>query len=323
MRDINQVERRTWEDRVSQLQRGIEQQRFDRANQFYGALEDTQAALTEIRIRQQELEASNEELRATTEELEASNEELRATTEELEATADEMERIRERLTRSNADLEQFASVASHDLQEPLRMVSSYLQLLIRRYGDRLDADAAEFIRYAVDGASRMQAMINDLLRYSRLSPEANDFQPVDCEAVLGQATTNLHTAIEENGAVITRDPLPAITANANQLVQVFQNLIGNAIKFRSQEPPRIHMSAQPRGNEWLFSVRDNGIGIDPQYHERIFGLFRRLHTREEYPGTGIGLAVCKKIVERLGGRIWVESELGKGSTFYFTIPGTG
>jgi PAS domain S-box-containing protein len=225
----------------------------------------------------------------------------------------------EELVRSNKDLEQFAYVASHDLQEPLRMVTSYVQLLARRYKGKLDSDADEFIGFAVDGAIRMWKLINDLLTYSRVGMRGKELEPTDCETILHQSLNNLKVAIEEKEAVVTHDPLPTVMADSPQLGQLFQNLIGNAIKFRGNEAPRIHVSASQNGNGWTFSVRDNGIGIAPEYAERIFIIFQRLHRREEYPGTGIGLAVCKKIVERHGGRIWVESEVGKGATFYFTL----
>ncbi|MBK8379537.1 MAG: hypothetical protein IPL14_16905 [Nitrospira sp.] len=230
------------------------------------------------------------------------------------------------LGRSNADLQQFAYVASHDLQEPLRMVSSYTQLIARRYKGKLDADADEFIAFAVDGANRMQRLILDLLAYSRVNTAGRQFEPTAMETVLKAALNNLTDAVKESQAIITHDPLPAVMGDDKQLAQLFQNLLSNAVKFGGAQPPRIHISAKQTDGEWLFSVRDHGIGLDPQYADRIFVIFQRLHTRAEYPGTGIGLAICKKIVERHGGRIWVESELGKGATFYFTLrdeePGT-
>ncbi len=227
------------------------------------------------------------------------------------------------LARSNAELEEFAYVASHDLQEPLRMVASYTQLLSRRYKGKLDEDADEFITFAVDGANRMQRLIKDLLEYSRVGTRGNEFDPVECEDVLHEAIANLEFAIDESNAIITYDPLPTVRGDSTQLGQLLQNLIGNAIKFRQDTPPRIHIGVQPTENEWIFSVRDNGIGLNPQECDRIFVIFQRLHAREAYPGTGIGLAICKKIVERHGGQIWVESQVGQGSVFYFTIPRTG
>lgn len=227
----------------------------------------------------------------------------------------------EELARSNAELEQFAYVASHDLQEPLRMVASYTQLLARRYRDSLDADAEEFIGFAVDGVNRMQALINDLLSFSRVGTRGGTFEEAESGIVLDRVLSNLGPAIEETGAVVTIDQLPTVEVDAVQLGQLFQNLIGNAIKFhRPDVPPRVHVSASRGRDEWCFSVADNGIGIAPEYNERIFVLFQRLHSRTEHPGTGIGLAVCKKIVERRGGRIWVEPGREGGSVFHFTIP---
>jgi PAS domain S-box-containing protein len=231
-----------------------------------------------------------------------------------------IQRITDDLLRSNAELEQFAYVASHDLQEPLRMVSSYVQLLARRYQGRLDSDADEFIAFAVDGAKRMQNLIIDLLAYSRVGTRGNEFAPVSAENLLEEAEANLQFAIKESAARITHDTLPVICCDSIQLAMVFQNLLGNAIKFHGLEMPCVHVSARQQGSEWVFSVCDNGIGIDPQFAERIFIIFQRLHAHSAYPGTGIGLAICKRIVQRHGGRIWVESEPGKGATFYFTLP---
>lgn len=227
---------------------------------------------------------------------------------------------RQELARSNADLEQFAYVASHDLQEPLRMVASYLQLIERRYKNQLDADADDFIAYAVDGASRMQTMINDLLSYSRVGTRGKSFQQVDCEAIIGRVFTNLGAAIADHKAVVTHDPLPVVWGDPTQLTQLFQNLISNALKFQGDAPPLIHIGVASRPGEWVFSVQDNGIGLEPSYRDRIFLIFQRLHSKADYPGTGIGLAICKKIVERHGGVIWVESEPDHGSTFFFTLP---
>ncbi|MFQ5752747.1 MAG: ATP-binding protein, partial [bacterium] len=231
-----------------------------------------------------------------------------------------MKRIAVELVRSNIELEQFASIASHDLQEPLRMVSSYLQLLQRRYQGKLDADADDFIAFAVDGANRMKALIHDLLLYSRVGTQGKPFKPTDCEAVFDQTVANLKLVIADNGALVKHDALPTVMADEVQLLQLFQNLIGNAIKFRKEESPQVHVAARQKGSKWVFSFRDNGIGIKPEYANRIFIIFQRLHNRNKYSGTGIGLAVCKKIVERHGGRIWVESQPGVGSTFSFTLP---
>ncbi len=230
------------------------------------------------------------------------------------------EQVQEALQRSNTELEQLAYVASHDMQEPLRMVASYLQLVEQRYRGKLDAEADEFIGFAVDGAKRMQALINDLLAYSRVGTKARPFAPTDCAAVVDTAIADLRVAIEECGAEVTRGPLPVVMADATQFTQLFRNLLGNAVKFRSTRPPQVRIEAERADAGWCFAVRDNGIGIEREYFDRIFVLFQRLHSRREYPGTGIGLALCKKIVERHGGRIWVESVQASGSVFRFTIP---
>jgi PAS domain S-box-containing protein len=243
--------------------------------------------------------------------------ERRAAQEQLEKTVVELQ-------RSNNELQQFAYVASHDLQEPLRMVASYTQLMAQRYTGQLDADADEFMAFAVDGAVRMQGMIRDLLAYSRAGTEGKAPREISSESALQVALTNLQATIKESGAVVTHDALPAIVTDDAQLVQVLQNLIANAIKYRSAETPRVHVSAAKNGGqECIFSVRDNGLGIDPRYFEKIFVLFQRLHGQKEFQGTGIGLTICKKIVERLGGRIWVQSALGSGSTFLFALPDGG
>jgi light-regulated signal transduction histidine kinase (bacteriophytochrome) len=224
------------------------------------------------------------------------------------------------LTHLNEELEQFAYISSHDLQEPLRMITSYLQLLQRKYQGNLDDKADKYINFAIDGAARMQNLIIDLLEYSRVGTVDEEPESIDCEFILDKVLSNIKAVIKENNATISHDPLPEVMADSTQLVQVFQNLILNGIKFHGEETPKIHIAAEKKASEWVFSVQDNGIGIDPQYSERIFEIFKRLNSRERYPGTGIGLAICKKIIERHGGRIWVESELGKGSTFYFTLP---
>jgi signal transduction histidine kinase len=277
-------------------------------------LEATQRAILNIlddfEDEKQKVETMNAELRREVAERAAAEQALREKTDAL--------------GRSNAELEQFAYVASHDLQEPLRMVSSYMQLFEKRYAGQVDPQTQKYINYAVEGAKRMQALIGGLLEFSRVGRVDEPFEPVDTGAALDQALVSLRSAIEETHAVVTRGQLPTVTGNAGRLAQVFQNLVGNAIKFRRPDgAPSIHVTAIPRRTEWLFAVKDDGIGIEPQYAERIFVIFQRLHTRAEYPGTGIGLSVCKKVIERHGGRIWVESEPGTGATFHFTLPRGG
>jgi len=239
---------------------------------------------------------------------------------ERKHTEEKLQQTLAELERSNGELEQFAYVASHDLQEPLRMVGGFVELLRERYEGRLDKDADEFFGYAMDGARRMKILINDLLAYSRLGTRGRPFAAFDAERSLDDALANLRTAIEEAGADVERDPMPRLHGDESQVIQVLQNLVGNAVKFRTAKPPHVRISAERDGAFWRLSVADDGPGIDPRYFERIFVIFQRLHGAGEYPGTGIGLAVCKKVVERHGGRIWVESEPGRGSNFHFTLP---
>ena len=254
-------------------------------------------------------------------------EEARRTAEtaltERKRAEEELRHTLEDLACSNAELEQFAYVASHDLQEPLRMVASYTQLLADRYGGRLDADADDFIGFAVDGAQRMQSLIEGLLAYSRVATRGKEVGATDSGAAVDEALDVLQAAIEESGAVVVRDSLPTVRADGQQLARVFQNLLGNAIKFRRNGRPEIHVGAERKDDNWVFWVRDNGPGIEPEYAERIFVIFQQLHPKSAHPGTGMGLAICKRIVERHGGCIWMDSQLGKGSTFYFTIPDKG
>ena len=260
-----------------------------------------------IRLKQQQAEAHREE------------EHIRELNVELERR---VEQRTEALQRSNEDLQQFAYVVSHDLKEPLRMVGSYTELLRRKYQGRLEGDADEYINFAVDGVRRMQALINDLLEYSRAGEE-QDKQPevVDANEALETVLLDLQPRIEEAGATVTRDPLPPVVTHRIWLTQILQNLVGNALKYRSERPPQVHVGAKQGAAETVFFVRDNGIGIDPKYRDQVFGIFKRLHGHE-FEGTGIGLAMCKKIVDRAGGRIWVESKAGEGSTFFFTLPAT-
>jgi len=281
---------------------------------------ERKSAETALRKSQEELEMR---VQQRTSELKDSNQQLASEViERMRAEAVLKERSQE-LARSNAELERFAYVASHDLQEPLRMVSSYLQLIASRYQDKLDADANQFIEFAVEGAKRMRMLIRDLLDYSQVDTRAKPFAPVDCEAVFKTVLKNLQVKIQENAAQISCAPLPGVIGDATQLAQLFQNLIDNAIKFQCAQAPVIHIGVEEKNGYWQFSVEDNGIGIDPEYFDRLFILFQRLHGRAAYPGTGMGLAICKKIVERHGGAIWIKSQAGSGSTFFFTLPQKG
>lgn len=294
------------QDEIGVLARTLAQM----AGQLSRTLEGLRKAHDELELRVQERTA----------ELKRSNEHLEEEVVERKRAEAVLTLRSQELARSNSELGLFAYVASHDLQEPLRMVASYLQLVDLRYRDKLDADGREFIEFAVDGAKRMQVLINDLLAYSRVGTQGQPFQPTDCEAVLQGILRNLEISIRESGARVTHDPLPTVMGDATQLMQLLQNLVGNALKFVRDKQPEVHVGAVLQDGFWTLSIRDNGIGIDAQYFDRIFVIFQRLHARGTYSGTGIGLAICKKIVERHGGRIWVESEVGKGSTFRFTIP---
>jgi PAS domain S-box-containing protein len=243
----------------------------------------------------------------------------RDVTERKQAEQRQAEILKE-LSRSNAELEQFAYIASHDLQEPLRAISGCVQVLQRRYSENLDSRATELITHAVDGTARMQTLIHDLLAFSRVGTRSKPFEPTDCNQLMVNVERSLRTGIEESGATITYDDLPTVMADSVQLSQVFQNLVGNAIKYHGKRCPEVHISVQRQDAHWMFSVSDNGIGIEEKYFERVFAMFQRLHTRNEYSGTGIGLAITKKIVERHGGRIWLESVPEQGTTFHFTLP---
>ena len=243
--------------------------------------------------------------------------------EERKAAEARLQQSMAELERANEELQQFAYIASHDLQEPLRMVTGYLQLLQRRYAGQLDEDADQFIGYAVDGATRMKTLIRDLLAYSRVATRAKPPTPTDVDALLEEVLAGLQMAIARSSATITHDPLPTVIADETQLAQLLQNLIENALKFRGEAPPQVHIGVEEVENGWQFTISDNGIGFKQEYAERIFVLFQRLHTRDEYVGTGIGLAICQKIVERHGGRIWAESEPGEGTTFFFTLSKSG
>ncbi len=232
----------------------------------------------------------------------------------------ELQTANRELERSNAELGRFAYIASHDLQEPLRTLSSFLQLLARRYEGQLDERADTYIRFAVEGAEQMRGLIHGLLEYSRVGTRASDPEPVGCEEALGVAMRNLAAQIDETGATITHDPLPTVVADGTQLIQLLQNLLANAMRFHGDAPPTVHVSARRDDRMWRLSVRDHGIGIEEPYLERIFGVFQRLHTREEYPGTGVGLSICRRIAERHGGRVWAESVPGEGATFHATLP---
>ena len=299
-----------------------------RADELEQVIQEKTAALnTELNERikvEKELQLAHEELEKRVEkrtvELAEANALLKQEINVREIAEQELEKRAQELEVSNQELEKFAYVASHDLQEPLRAVVSYAELLKEENEGRLGAEADEYIDFIVDGGKRMQQLIRDLLAFSRIGTRGKPFVPTECEKVLNQVLKNLQMSVKESNAIITWDPLPNVMADPSQLTQLFQNLISNSIKFRSNKQPQIHISAQLIPGYFQFCVRDNGIGIEPSYAERIFVIFQRLHSRRQYEGTGIGLAICRRIVERHGGKIWVESVLSKGASFYFTLP---
>lgn len=284
-----------------------------------GMLENEQSLTEELRVSNEELQDITEELQTSNEGLQSTTIELQKANEKLTSYKDSLEEAIEKLEISNRELEQFAYVASHDLQEPLRMVSSFAQLLEKRYKGELDDDADDFIGFIVEGAQRMKDLIDDLLTFSRLSTASREFRPTNMNKVLEDVLLSIKPSVEAENAIISHDDLPTVQCDPSQLRQLFQNLISNAIKFH-EKPPEIHIFAEESDGKWRFGVSDNGIGIHPDHQDKIFDIFKRLHTREEYEGTGIGLSICKRIVEIHGGDIWVKSKPGEGSTFYFTLP---
>ncbi len=240
--------------------------------------------------------------------------------ENLHKAEEKTRNLLSELKRSNSELQEFAYIASHDLQEPLRAIISFSQLLEEKYSDKLDSDGKEYLEFILDGGMRLRKLVKDLLNYSRITTHQKPIKMTDIEKVLNEVKLNLKESIDETGAIITNDPMPVLRVDKSQIMQLFQNLVGNAIKFVSQKAPIIHISAKNDKSEWIFSVQDNGIGIEKEYFDRIFKIFQRLHTRSEFEGSGVGLAICKKIVERYGGKIWIESEVNKDSIFYFSIP---
>src|SRR5262245_40920781 len=313
-------------ERTAELRRLADEQcaQIEERKRLHEALARQAEALANQRLAALNIAQDEEEARKRAEHNEKTlarvNQELVREIDQRHRAEAELQETAEELARSNRELELFASVASHDLQEPLRMVSSYVELLAQRYHGQLDDRANRWINFSVEGAARMKQLISDLLEFARIGTRGKPLEPTDAGAVFDQVATNLQRVILERGAKVSRGSLPTVHADATQLAQLLQNLIGNGIKFCNNNQPEVRVEAQRVDGSWQFSVRDNGIGIDPQFAERIFVIFQRLHTREEYTGTGIGLAVCKKIVERHGGRIWVESQPGQGATFFFTLP---